>query len=134
MMPTLVRADALPAGLAGAAQQVVDMSIAILTSMGLAALLGLSAGFRRWWHESIIVACLVVPLAASGVFAVTLDTPSYFDNFGLAATHLLATSFLCAFVAWGTAAGVHFGATWLYRKVIEFERTREKPRVAQHDR
>jgi hypothetical protein len=92
------------------------MSIAILASMGLAALVGLSIGFRRWWHESMIVGCLVVPLLASGVFAVTLGTPSYLDKLGW----LLITffySFLCASLAWGTAAGMHFGATWVYRNL-----------------
>jgi hypothetical protein len=107
------------------------MSIAILTSIGLATLLGLSAGFRRWWHESMIVACLVVPLAASGVFAVTLDTPSYFDKLGW----LLITffySFLCAFIAWGTSAGIHFGVSRLYRKLTVVRADVGLPRKSGH--
>ena len=92
------------------------MSIAILTSVALAALAGLSVGFRRWWQEAMIAACVVVPLTASVVFTVTLDTPSYFDKLGwLFITFLY--SFLCAFIAWGIAAGTHFGLTWLYRKL-----------------
>jgi hypothetical protein len=91
------------------------MSTAILTSAALACLIGLITGFTRWWQEAAIVACAAVPLAASAIFAVSLVT-SYLDTL-LWMLHTFFYSFLCAFFAWGVAAGTHFGVTWAYRKL-----------------
>ena len=91
------------------------MDIAILTSIAVAALAGLCTGFGRWWQETLISACIAFPLAASAVFAFTLETPSYFDKLGwLLMTFLY--SFLCSFVAWGLASS-HFALAWLHRKL-----------------
>ncbi len=97
------------------------MSAAIIVSVVLAALAGLALGFGKHWKTACLFASLAVPFASAAIFGFIIPAPTWFDKVGWAAITFLA-AFVCAFLAWGTSAGVNYGAQALYCKLTHRSR------------
>ena len=104
------------------------MNAAILISVGLASAAGLLVGFRKYWIEVCLVACLAIPAALSTVFALRLGAPSLFDTAGWALITFFY-AFICASIAWGICAGVNYGSRKVYCKLTR-RSSEDRPQAA----
>lgn len=104
------------------------MTIVILISVGFASLAGLLVGFRKYWEEAALIACLAVPGVSSLVFAIFLGAPTVLDTLMWAVLAYLSTG-ICAFLAWGLCAGANYTANKLYRKLTH-RSSKDRPQAA----
>lgn len=97
------------------------MSGAIILSVIFAAVIGAATGFRRWWHESLLLSVLAIPFTVSVISMLRLEEPF---SIGWVLLTFLWT-FLCASLAWAAAAGIHHGLFRLYVRLTS--RSKERP-------